>query len=98
MAQVWPVQAVTLGSATYWEGGFMPVRLGAALLAEFVGSFALTFVGIMAIHFAPTATGGSGLLAVALAHRLVLGIMVTAIMYTSGRHVEPAITLPVLVT
>ena len=29
----------------------MPVRLGAALVAEFVGSFALTFVGILATYF-----------------------------------------------
>jgi aquaporin Z len=71
----------------------MPVRLGAALVAEFVGSFALTFIGIMAIH----ASQGN-LLAVAVAHGLTLAIMVTAAMPTSGGHINPAITVGFLVT
>ena len=40
----------------------MPVRLGAALVAEFVGSFALTFVGILAIHMQAASPGGTGLI------------------------------------
>ena len=71
----------------------MPVRLGAALVAEFIGSFALTFVGIMAIHAAP-----GNLLAVALAHGLILSVMVSATMATSGGHVNPAITIGFLLT
>ena len=71
----------------------MPVRLGAALVAEFVGSFALTFVGIMAIHAA-----GGNLLAVALAHGLILSVMVSATMPTSGGHVNPAVTIGFLLT
>ena len=54
----------------------MPVRLGACLLAEFVGTFALCFVGILAIH------SGGGLVGIALAHGLILSIMVTAAMPT----------------
>ena len=73
----------------------MPVPLGAALVAEFVGSFALTFVGIMAIHFSPA---GGGLLMVALAHGLILSVMVTATMPTSGGHFNPAVTLGFLIT
>jgi MIP family channel proteins len=71
----------------------MPVRLGAALVAEFVGSFALTFIGIMAIHAAP-----GNLLAVALAHGIILAIMVSATMPTSGGHINPAVTVGFLIT
>jgi aquaporin TIP len=70
----------------------MPVRLGACLVAEFVGTFALCFVGIMAIH------DGAGLVAVALAHGLILAIMVTAAMPTSGGHFNPAVTFGFLIT
>jgi aquaporin TIP len=82
----------------------MPVALGAALLAEFVGSFALTFVGIMAIHSAPgwpaamPGAGHLGLLMVALAHGLILSVMVSATMHTSGAHFNPAVTIGFLVT
>jgi len=76
----------------------MPVRLGAALVAEFIGSFALTFIGIMAIHHAPTLAPGIGLLAVALAHGIILAVMVCATMPTSGGHINPAITLGFLIT
>ena len=71
----------------------MPVRLGAALVAEFVGSFALTFLGIMAIQAAP-----GNLLAVALAHGIILAVMVSATMQTSGGHVNPAVTVGFLLT
>jgi MIP family channel proteins len=70
----------------------MPVRLGACLLAEFVGTFALCFIGIMAIH------SGAGLVAVALAHGLILSIMVSATMPTSGGHLNPAVTFGFLIT
>src|SRR4051812_49675763 len=78
----------------------MPVRLGAALFAEFIGSFALTFVGILAIH-AQGSLGGppaAGLLAVALAHGIILAVMVSACMPTSGGHIKPAITIGFLLT
>src|SRR4051812_24539269 len=78
----------------------MPVRLGAALFAEFIGSFALTFVGILAIH-AQGSLGGppaAGLLAVALAHGIILAGMVSACMPTSDGHINPAITVGFLIT
>src|SRR5215203_2886084 len=71
----------------------MPVRLGAALVAEFVCSFALTFVGILAIRHPE----GSPLL-VALAHGLILAVMVSATMHTSGGHFNPAVTIGFLIT
>src|SRR6476661_4146201 len=73
----------------------MPVRLGAALVAEFVGTFALCFVGILAIHHAPAV---GGLIAVALAHGIILSTMVTAAMPTSGGHFNPAVTFGFLIT
>jgi aquaporin TIP len=77
----------------------MLVRLPGAMLAEFVGSFFLTFIGIMAIHSAGLAnTGQSGLLLVAVAHGLALAVAVTATMPTSGGHVNPAITIGFLIT
>src|SRR5438105_2214197 len=76
----------------------MPVRLGAALVAEFIGSFALTFIGIMAIHSASGMPGNVGLIAIAIAHGLALAIMVSAAMPTSGGHINPAITVGFLVT
>jgi MIP family channel proteins len=73
----------------------MPVRLGAALVAEFVGTFALCCVGILAIHFAGAS---AGIVGVALAHGLILSTMVTAAMPTSGGHFNPAVTLGFIVT
>jgi MIP family channel proteins len=59
--------------------------------AEFVGTFALVFIGGGAIVAARDA-GAAGLLAVALAHGLILGLMVTATMRISG-HLNPAVTI-----
>ena len=64
-------------------------------VAEFIGIFALVFVGGGAIMSAPTS--GSGLLGVAVAHGLTLAIMVSATMRISG-HLNPAVTLGFLVT
>jgi len=73
----------------------MPVRISAAAIAEFFGTFALCFVGILAIHHSK---GGGGLLMVALAHGLVLAVAVSAALPTSGGHFNPAVTLGFLMT
>lgn len=65
--------------------------------AEFVGTFALVFVGGAAIMQARNASTGLGLLGVALAHGLILGVMVSATMRVSG-HFNPAVTLAFLAT
>ena len=61
--------------------------------SEFIGTFALVFVGGAAIM---AATGPAALLQVALAHGLILAVMVTALMRISG-HFNPAVTLGFLV-
>ncbi|MBW8770746.1 MAG: aquaporin [Gemmatimonadetes bacterium] len=65
-------------------------------IAEFVGIFALVFVGGASI-MATSAHTESPLLAVAVAHGLILSIMVTATMRISG-HLNPAVTIGFLVT
>jgi MIP family channel proteins len=63
-------------------------------LSEFIGTFALTFVGSAAIM--QTSQGGGNLVAVALAHGLVLSIFVSAFMHI-GAHFNPAVTIGMLV-
>lgn len=58
-----------------------------ALLAEFIGTFALIFVGIGAIK-----TAGHDVLAVALAHGLTIAAFVAATMHVSGGQLNPAVT------
>jgi MIP family channel proteins len=65
-------------------------------VAEFVGIFALVFVGGGAIAAARGSDGAAGLVAVALAHGLILATLVTATMRISG-HFNPAVTLGFLV-
>jgi MIP family channel proteins len=70
----------------------MPTKLSGALIAEFIGTFALCFIGILAI------AQPEGLVGIALAHGLTLAIMVTATMPASGGHLNPAVTFGFLVT
>ena len=65
--------------------------VGKAAVAEFVATFALIFVGAGASILA--AIGSIDLLAVALAHGLVLAIMISGVGHISGGHVNPAVTI-----
>lgn len=65
--------------------------------AEFIGTFALVFVGGGSIMMMHQANAGAALVAIALAHGLILAIMVTATMRISG-HLNPAVTVGFLVT
>jgi aquaporin Z len=62
------------------------------LVAEFLGTFALVFIGAGAVVVDGHTGGGLGLVGVALAHALVLAVMVTATMTVSGGHLNPAVT------
>jgi aquaporin TIP len=68
-----------------------------ALVAEFIGTFTLIFVGVGAI--AAGAAGGvdSGLVGAALAHGLAIAVMVSATAAVSGGHLNPAVTFGALV-
>lgn len=61
-------------------------------VAEFVGTFALVFVGGAAIAAAHPNQMESGLISVALAHGIILAVLVSALMRISG-HFNPAVTL-----
>ena len=65
--------------------------------AEFIGTFALVFVGSAAILQTKNPGSGVGLIEVALAHGIILAVMVSATMRVSG-HLNPAVTLGFLAT
>jgi aquaporin Z len=60
------------------------------LLAEFIGTFALVAVGVAAVLNA--SNEATDLLGVALAHGLVIAVMVTAVGHVTGGHFNPAVT------
>jgi len=66
-------------------------------VAEFVGTFALVFVGGASIMAAAATQNPSGLIGVALAHGIILAVLVSATMRVSG-HLNPAVTLGFLAT
>ncbi|HEX6645026.1 MAG TPA: aquaporin [Gemmatimonadales bacterium] len=66
-------------------------------VAELLGTFALVFVGASASIAAVYPGSGVGLTGVALAHGFVLAIGVTMTMHISGGHLNPAVSLGLLV-
>ena len=69
-----------------------------ALAAEIAGTFMFFFVGIGAVASldrAGSVDGAAGLVVVALAHGIVLAVMVSALGAVSGAHFNPAVTFGV---
>lgn len=67
-----------------------------ALTAEFIGTFALIFIGVGAIAGNVMNNGATGLTGIALAHGLVIAVMATAVGPISGGHFNPAVTIGLL--
>jgi MIP family channel proteins len=70
----------------------MAINLQARLIAEFIGTFALIFIGAGA-----GALGLGGVVGVAFAHGLVVATFAAGYGPISGCHINPAVTVSVLV-
>jgi len=63
------------------------------LLAEFIGTFTLIFIGVGAIAGNYINGGQTGLVGIALAHGIAIAVMVSATAAISGGHLNPAVTI-----
>ncbi len=65
-------------------------------IAEFIGTFALVFIGAGAVLVNGLTNGGVALVGIALAHGLVLMTMIYSLAHISGAHFNPAVTIAML--
>jgi MIP family channel proteins len=74
----------------------MSKSLAPKLLAEFIGTFALVFIGAGAAAVVGDGAGLNGIGAIAFAHGLTVMVFVFAYGNLSGGHLNPAVTIGVL--
>ncbi len=66
-------------------------------IAESLGTFALVFIGTAVVASKTYPDAQFGVLGIAVAHAIVLSVMITATMSISGGHLNPAVTIGLLV-
>jgi MIP family channel proteins len=62
-------------------------------IAEIIGTFALVFIGAGSVVILGGQPNAAGLLGIALAHGLVLAVMISNLGHISGGHFNPAVTI-----
>jgi aquaporin Z len=67
-----------------------------SLVAEFIGTFALIYVGILVIKHLGAVPGG--LIGIAFAHGLAIAVAASSVAAISGGHLNPAVTFAMLLT
>jgi MIP family channel proteins len=77
----------------------MQNNTAAKLLAEFIGTFALIFIGVLAIsavNIVRAPDGIANLASIGLAHGLTIAVMAASLGAVSGGHFNPAVTIAML--
>ena len=66
-------------------------------LAEAVGTFSFVFIGAGVVVMRAAPGAGYGLLGIAWAHAIALAVAITCTMAISGGHINPAVSIGLLV-